>query len=312
MRITVYKILTRLFPNFKELFDAHFFNNVKLFDIIKSNYNNTFHRSKSCFLNGYTNSSNFGDALNQSMLNFLGCKKIILTNAVINKNNDNLLIIGSSIHLCDENTIIWGAGCISPEHLPLCKPKIVKAVRGPLTRKILVKNNINCPEIYGDPALLLPYIYNFTEVKKKYQLGIIPHYIDKNCKIIQQLEKRKDILIIDIQTGSNFKKLIKQMLSCETIISSSLHGLVVADAYNIPNEWCEFSDKVVGQGFKFKDYFASVGRTTVAPLDLRENFDEQIINTHLANWKSIIFDASKLLQSFPYPDKLPSLFKQLC
>lgn len=311
MKVTAYKILVRLFPSLKALFDIHFFNHVRLVDILTSNYNYNFNKSKSYYLNGYTNSYNFGDALNKTMLHILGCKNIVLTNAIVDKCNSNLLMIGSSIHLSDENTIIWGAGCISPEHLPKCKPNKIMAVRGPLTREVLIKNNIDCPEIYGDPALLLPYIYNCVRSQNKYQIGIIPHYTEKNHAIIQKLKKRKDILIIDIEIGANYKKLINQMLACKYIISSSLHGLIVADAYNIPNAWCEFSDKVVGQGFKFKDYFASVGRNAIAPLNLREEFDEQIVVNALTNWKPINFDATKLLKVFPYQDRLPLRFKQL-
>src|SRR5690554_4142773 len=207
-------------------------------------------------------------------------------------------MIGSSIHLSDQNSIIWGAGCISPRHLPANKPKSTKAVRGPLTRDLLINNEIDCPEIYGDPALLLPIIYSPKRHRKKYKLGVIPHYIDKDNKTIQLIKDRKDILIINIEVGSNFKYFINQIVSCEEVISSSLHGLIVADAYGIPNDWCEFGDKVIGDGFKFKDYFASVGRSTNTPIDLRNGFDEELIKNHLSHWQPINYDPTALLRAF--------------
>ena len=89
------------------------------------------------------------------------------------------MIIGSILDRGTKSSIIWGAGLISEDSEPIEIPKKIYAVRGPKTREKLLKSGIDCPEIYGDPALLLPKIYN-PKIEKKYELGVIPHYIDKN------------------------------------------------------------------------------------------------------------------------------------
>src|SRR5690606_18195137 len=120
--------------------------------------------------------------------------------------------------------IICGAGCISPNLVSKEPPKKIVAVRGPLTAQIMRNQKIDCPSVYGDPALLLPKIYN-PIIQKKYKYGIIPHYVDKQNYILQNLTA--DVRIIDVMCGTNWKKFINEMLECEYIISSSLHGLIV-------------------------------------------------------------------------------------
>ncbi len=61
----------------------------------------------------------------------------------------------------------------------------MRAVRGPLTRQFLMDMGIDCPKIYGDPALLLPKL--FPEFKKSEnptkEYIIIPHHSDEHLFI---------------------------------------------------------------------------------------------------------------------------------
>ena len=198
---------------------------------------------------------NFGDALNPAFIYMLTGKKISWINPRLYKRK-NYIVMGSILVSANKYSIVWGAGFLFPDSKCSEKPFKVCAVRGPLTRQKLLENGIDCPEVYGDPALLLPLLYT-PKIEKKYKLGIIPHFHDKTSEWLEVVNN-SDVKIIDIQ-NSDPMRFIDELLSCEKIASSSLHGLIVADAYKIPSLWLEFSDKVEGEGFKFRDYFLSHG-----------------------------------------------------
>jgi len=212
-----------------------------------------------------------------------------------------VLSTGSIMHFTNKDCIVWGSGCIDEGRVGE-SPKKVYAVRGPLTRNELLKRNIECPEVYGDPALLYPKIYN-PKIEKKYKWGIIPHYIEyeslHDIKTIKNLEQ-KGFKVIDICSGS--KNFINELLEVENVISSSLHGLIVADAYGIPNARIRISNKLIGGDFKFKDYYLSVNREIDLGLQLSKDTTlEEIENLHYN--KKINIDLDLLLNSSPWKAK---------
>lgn len=209
---------------------------------------------------------------------------------------EHYLIIGSILDRATKHSIIWGSGLISEDSKPIESPKKIYAVRGPKTREKLLNLGIDCPEIYGDPALLLPKIYN-PKIEKKYELGVIPHYVDKNNRTLEMFNN-PNIKIIDIQVIDP-RTFIDELLSCKKIASSSLHGLITADAYQIPSIWIEFSDKVVGNGFKFYDYFLSVGRENENPLIINQDTNIETIMSHFKKYE-ISIDLDKLINACPF------------
>ncbi|WP_324721931.1 polysaccharide pyruvyl transferase family protein [Salinimicrobium sp. HB62] len=167
---------------------------------------------------------------------------------------------GSILHHATKNSIVWGSGII--DRTRKIAPADFHAVRGPQTRNYLLEQGLLCPEVYGDPALLLPIFYK-PQVDKKYNLGIIPHYHDYK-KAVVDYEENLDITVIDLLT-LDVEEVTRQILECENTISSSLHGLIVSHAYGIPSVWVEFSDKLFGDGVKFADYLESVDMKTYEP-----------------------------------------------
>ncbi|MDO6601008.1 polysaccharide pyruvyl transferase family protein [Tenacibaculum sp. 1_MG-2023] len=260
----------------------------------KSTTENTF------FLSYDSHRDNFGDILNPIIAKEFSKNKDVKK---ISKRKssyfEHYYIIGSILQRCNKNTIVWGSGIISEDSVIKEKPKKVLAVRGPLTRKKLLEFGVECPEVYGDPALLLPRFHNPKNIARKFELGIIPHYRDKkNKELLKFLERNPDIKVIDVQ-NKNPLKVVDEILECKNIISSSLHGIIVADAYNIPSAWINFSDKVVGNGFKFRDYFASVGRTEKEPYDFNEIKDIDNLLDLFSEEYTINIDLDKLIAAFP-------------
>lgn len=251
------------------------------------------------FLSYDNHRNNLGDILSPFIANHFGSKKIKRISKRNCKKFEHYFMIGSILQRCTSKTIIWGSGLIS--ETAICKeaPKKVIAVRGPLTREKLLSQGIECPEIYGDPALLLPEIYPAKKAQKKYKMGIIPHFNDKkdpNLKL--PLFNVPSIKIIDIQ-NKNPLKVLDEMLSCEKIVSSSLHGIIIADAYRIPAVWIEFEQPFEDGHFKFQDYFKSVGRIVEGPVKFNKfrKLDD-ILNVFEPY--EIKIDLEALKNSFPF------------
>jgi hypothetical protein len=162
------------------------------------------------------------------------------------------VMVGSVAKVVQSRHTVLGSGVMTADPL-LCATAKWRWVRGPRTRDAVIRNGGQCPEVYGDPALVLPRIVP-PSAGKKHKLGIIPHYVD-HATVSQQFP---DLCVINV-LYKNPVAVIDQITSCEKIISSSLHGIIAAHAYGIPVAWVKFSDKLAGDGTKFHDHYESVG-----------------------------------------------------
>ena len=260
---------------------------------------------------------NWGDDLNYYFLRELTGRPIVMYhNFKIAKwfHLKNYLCIGTlldAVNYSNEQTVVWGSG-VSGQERSFVHPEKKMSVRGPKTKEFCDRYGVPCPEVYGDPALLLPLVYqppfygckvplervkcktpkecekdnSFTRAEHnythesavthsthKYALGIIPHVVDLHHPVIEEIrEKHADeILIIDLAHYKKWTDVIDQICSCERILSSSLHGLIVSDAYQVPSCWIELTGKIAGGYFKYLDYAASVNRIFSTPI-LIESF----------------------------------------
>jgi pyruvyltransferase len=242
--------------------------------------------------------TNFGDAFSSVLVATLSGKRVVDSRAVYNLARKPIFSVVGSImeHASDQKRLhVWGSGFIEAPGMLQRRPEAVYAVRGPLTRRKLQEQGVACPEVYGDPALLCPWIYS-SDKKKRYRLGLVPHYVDKENPIIRRLAADSGVTVINIEDG--LLPVIEAINECESIAASSLHGLVVADAYGIPSTWLKLYDGIIGGEFKFLDYFASINKR-MQPMGLTDSTRVDDI-TAAAQAASTVPDLEQLLRCCPF------------
>ncbi len=240
---------------------------------------------------------NWGDKINPLLISWLSGKDVVHVNDIINFRFIPVhTCIGSVIeHLRFKGVHIWGTGIISETSSIRIKPEKIHAVRGPSSLARLMSEGFHCPEIYGDPALLLPKFYA-PNVEKTIELGIIPHFKDKENSDIKRLQKEGGV-IIDIFGGET--EFIDNVCRCKRVVSSSLHGLIVADAYGIPSKWIKVSGKIFGGDFKYGDYYRSIGVKNEGPLIIKRS--TTVNDLSQGCWeKEMRIDLDQLLHSCPF------------
>jgi len=205
----------------------------------------------------YTNNpaslhGNVGDMLTPIIVeHFLGKKP----EYVKSDESGKLLAVGSIVEFIQDNDIVWGSGLIEPMALQKKDNVNILATRGQLTAQRLQEAGYQVPSVYGDPAMLMPEIY-YPMSKPKYKMGYVPHYVES--REFLSLFGYHGLVFSPISTPQDF---IDTLLLCEQITTSSLHALILADAYGIPAHYVQVTDKIIGGYFKYEDYISGRGNT---------------------------------------------------
>ncbi|MFI8378753.1 polysaccharide pyruvyl transferase family protein [Leeuwenhoekiella sp. NPDC079379] len=214
------------------------------------------------------------------------------------------LSAGSIISEAKMNSVVWGSG-IMFENQEVKDANFI-AVRGPYTKSRLESLGYSVPNILGDPALLLPLCYN-PVCQNGFEIGVIPHYVDYE-RVNKAFRYSSQVKVINLKTDQ-IEEVIRQIKQCKLILSSSLHGLIVPNAYGITAIWVKFSDHLGGDGIKFKDYLATVGLGDQTYIDLRNSKLElneltSIVKQNQDLWRPNMDDVKKcqddLLQAAPW------------
>lgn len=168
-------------------------------------------------------------------------------------------ILGFSVRRFDAT--VWGSGIKDVTYIDNLSKwswivKLdIRAVRGPITRDILNSIGYHCPCVYGDPAVLVPFIYPAEQEREiLYPVAAIHHW--------KYSDEKLSVPTIDVRTD-NYELFIDQILKAEKIISSSLHGIILAEAYGVPAVFVNEGMSNQFELLKVYDWYYSTGRYDV-------------------------------------------------
>lgn len=198
---------------------------------------------------------------------------------------------------------VWGTGCLYRDKFTVAPMAKVHALRGKLTamRFSHVRHDIPLGDVGLVCSSLWPANRWITEDTQKHRLGLVPHYVDyDNAGVGEYLRKNSNVTVID--PCGNVLDVIRHIVHCDYIISSSLHGLVIADSYGIPNAWTAWSDKVVGGNFKFHDHVSIFGVNKIEPISFScDDTTESLIGRIRWHTAPGLWQIQQdLLAAFPY------------
>jgi pyruvyltransferase len=170
-----------------------------------------------------------------------------------------LFSVGSVLHFAADGDVVWGAGVNGKvdRSAHAFRRLDVRAVRGPLSRAFLASRGIAAPEVYGDPALLLPDLLpglRRLAATKTHPLTVVPNLNDV---------RRYGIRATDtVHPRSPVRHCLRRIAQSELVVGSSLHGIVVAESLGIPARLVESRTE---HRAKYEDYYAGTGRSDFCP-----------------------------------------------
>lgn len=160
----------------------------------------------------------------------------------------------------DDLPVVWGSGFISPPAAGKADPEVrtpLLAVRGELSRSRIdpgVRDGVRL----GDPGLLARHLLD-RPVAKRYAVGLVPHYKDASDPVVSELLTRNRwIRRIDVAWSP--EEVAREIAACDVVLSSSMHGLIFADALGVPNLHVQLGATLVGGDYKFRDYNSAFRR----------------------------------------------------
>lgn len=201
-----------------------------------------------------------------------------------------LMTVGSVMNFARDGAVVWGSGIngkLSESYLTF-RELDVRAVRGPRTQRVLLDRGIAVPSVFGDPALLVPRLFPELQAAddraSRRQVIVVPNLNDT----VSVADLPDAAVIVDPREP--VFDVIRAIVNSELVVASSLHGLVIAEAFGVPARMVQPGQEHL---FKYQDYYEATGRPDFrVARTIAEALD-------LGGEAPLDWDAQPLLDAFP-------------
>lgn len=170
--------------------------------------------------------------------------------------NGQLFAVGSTLHYARDGDVIWGSGVNGKvvQEMHSVSSLDVRAVRGPRTRQVLLEKGGCCPAVFGDPGILCSFMWPMPRTRRREGITYVPHFREA-------LKRHSDSELQSVRVLSPFRPIvqfIEVIASSSLVLSSSLHGIVIAESYGVPAILVE--NQCGETHLKYADYYEGTGR----------------------------------------------------
>jgi len=246
----------------------------------------------------YWPNANFGDALSPLVVQYVSGRRVVHTGP----KRAQMFAIGSLLqgvarHFVTRRPgvppIFWGTGLLAPLHsLEFLENIDIRLMRGPIGASIA---NLAMRD-FGDPGLLAPEVIG-APAGRKDRIVVVPHHSQMETPDIGKLKEcDPKIRVVDPRQPPDI--VCREIAGAAHVFASSLHGLIVADAYGVANTW--MTPGALGR-LKYFDYAASVGRALLYPVEIEDValLASRVPTGELGYRDGIARSRASLLDSFP-------------
>ena len=215
----------------------------------------------------WTDTVNVGDQISKPIVEWMLAQKGLTLDTPTDRTY-HLMALGSIIGTAYFDAVIWGSGINTPiatyrtgwrrKHTKFD----IRAVRGPLTHQVLESFNYDCSGcVYGDPGILMPLVYPSEVERGQHEVSVIKHFLTVPDK--KEKSKKEPYNSINVAT-EDYKGFVDAIVSSNKVISSSLHGIILAESYGIPAVFLNENGKMDREIVKYYDWYYSTGRRSVS------------------------------------------------
>lgn len=212
-----------------------------------------------------------------------------------------LLSLGSIFQFAQSGDHVWGTGVnpIFQKTKPFDPQPTIHAVRGPLSRRYLQDElKYDCPEVYGDPGILFADFFPEFQREDQGQPLLLAQHFDEEYITKNPSQFEGHDIFMGQRDMVHWKEFVQKISKASFVVSSSLHGLILAESLGVPARWW-YNDTLPNSTksgrFKYNDYYLSTGR--------EENINAESIEEALSDGAPPLPDLSgikkNLLEAFP-------------